>query len=51
MKKTIISCVLFLTAVTAFSQTPMKTAAEAKLSASDLAVKIADRILATVDTN
>ena len=47
MKKTIISCVLFLTAVTAFSQTPMKTAAEAKLSASDLAVKIADRILAT----
>ena len=45
MKKTIISCVLFLTAVTAFSQTPMKTAAEAKLSASDLAVKIADRIL------
>ena len=47
MKKTIISCVLFLTAVTAFSQTTMKTAAEAKLSASDLAVKIADRILAT----
>ena len=47
MKKTIISCVLFLTAVTAFPQTPMKTAAEAKLSASDLAVKIADRILAT----
>ena len=51
MKKTIISCVLFLTAVTAFSQTPMKTAAEAKLSASDLAVKIADRILATTTSS
>lgn len=38
MKKTIIVCAV-LTAVTAFSQTTMKTAAEAKLSASDLAVK------------
>ena len=47
MKKVIISCVLFLTAVAASSQTTMKTAADAKLSASELAVKIADRILET----
>ena len=47
MKRTIISCVLFLAVANVFSQTAMKTAAEARLSASDLAVKIADRILAS----
>ena len=45
MKKIFISCMLLLASATLFSQVEVKNAAQAKLSASELAVKIADRIL------
>lgn len=47
MKKTFISCLLLLAAAALPAQVELKTAAEAKLSAEEVAVKIADRILAT----
>lgn len=47
MKKTFISCMLLLATTTLFSQVEVKNAAQAKLSATDVAVKIADRILAS----
>lgn len=47
MKKISISCMLLLATTTLFSQVELKDAAQAKLSASDVAVKIADRILAS----
>lgn len=45
MKKTLISCMLLLATTPIFSQVEVKNAAQAKLSASDVAVKIAERIL------
>lgn len=45
MKKTLISCMLLLATTSVFSQVEVKNAAQAKLSASDVAVKIAERIL------
>lgn len=45
MKKTLISCMLLLATTPIFSQVDVKNAAQAKLSASDVAVKIAERIL------
>lgn len=47
MKKIFISCMLLLATTALTAQVNMKTAAEAKLTASDVAVKIADRILAS----
>lgn len=46
MKKILISSILLLATAALPAQVEMKTAAEAKLTASDVAVKIADRILA-----
>lgn len=47
MKKIFISCMLLLATTALTAQVNMKTAAEAKLTASDVAGKIADRILAS----
>lgn len=47
MKKTFISCLLLLAAAALPAQVELRTAAQAKLSAEEVAVKIADRILAT----
>lgn len=47
MKKILISGILLLAVAALSAQTEMKTAARAKLSASEVAVKIADRILST----
>lgn len=47
MKRTFISCILLLATVTLSAQVELKSAAQAKLSASEVAVRIADRILAS----
>lgn len=47
MKKTFTSCLLLLATTALCAQVELKTAAQAKLSAADAAVKIADRIVAS----